>query len=131
MRIAGAPKCASTPSVVSAFQYGSESERGLTPNPTPTNCTPLSGSAAVFRPHSMGYQTGLQDETALRGSDDGGLVAEVSRRLVGQPEETIHDRHYGFGGTEFQLCFRPTWSVRRNTGAAEGGPYLATPARRA
>ena len=57
----------------------------------------LPGAAAMLRPHAVGIQTGFQDETALRGSDDGGQAA-VSPRLVGPTGRTIHGRHYGVGG---------------------------------
>ena len=56
----------------------------------------LSGAAAVFRPHSVACQTGFQDETALRGSDDGGQAEVIGRATA----RTIHKRHYGVGGDQ-------------------------------
>ena len=64
VRITKAPKCASDPHVVSALRYGSKSERGLPPKPTPRGVgrrhgdrrcrtgpdTPRSGSGAWLRP---------------------------------------------------------------------------------
>ena len=57
----------------------------------------LSGASAVFRPHSVGCQTGSQDETWLRGSDDGWQAGKAF--TAGRPfGRTIHDNHYGVGG---------------------------------
>lgn len=62
MRIAGAPKCASTPRVVCAFQCGSKSGRGLPSNRPPAN----RNSCPALPPRS-----------------DGGEHAEASPRLAG------------------------------------------------
>ena len=52
MRIAGAPKCASTPHVVCALRYGSKSRRRLPSNSTRANCNPLPGPPVVLHPQN-------------------------------------------------------------------------------
>jgi len=72
VRIAGRPKCALTPRVVSALRYGSNSVRSLLSNATPAS---RASSCAV-----------ALSRLALRGMPD-----LLSRRN----SPTIHDRHYG------------------------------------
>lgn len=87
VRIAGRPKCASTPRVVSAFQYGSKSGHRLPPNPTPASCT-SSGACRHVPPATPGCQTCVQDENSACRLEERRKI-QLSPRLVGQLKHII------------------------------------------
>ena len=111
MRIAGRPKCASDPRVVCAFQYGSKSERGLSPKPNPGELHLLPG-AAVFRPHSVECQTGCQDENKRF----------LARTTAGKPK-CLH-------GWSANRSHDPRQALRRRWRLSFGGPAAPPPRAR-
>ena len=97
VRTAEAPKCASTPRVVCAFQYGSKWGFGLPSNPTPANRT----SCPAPRPCSARTPWGYMDRLPRRNRASwlGRRRASRSVSTVGRPfGRTIHGKHYGVGG---------------------------------
>lgn len=76
MRIAGGPKCASDPYFVCALRYGSKSGRGLPSNPTPANCNPSPGAAAMQSP-----------ATDLPPRTEAGIVPTLQPTRSGDPQE--------------------------------------------
>ena len=124
MRIAGRPKCASTPGVVSAFQYGSKSGHWLPPNPTPASCT-SSGACRRVTPATTGCQTCFQDEISASRLE-GRRRTQVSPRLVGQLSTRAHDSKASITvsvAIEFQWVGRAAYDpIRRirGFGGADG-----------
>ena len=130
MRSAGRPKCASTPRVVCAFQYGSKSECGLTLQPSYGDLHPLLGSAAVLRP-----QPGRLPGPPPR--QDRGLRRLGRRRPDRSPQRpvgpigrTIHGGHYSVGSDQVSTAHPALMVPLPFLGGSQGAQPPASPSGR-
>ena len=137
MRIAGRPKCASTPRVVSALRYGSKWERRQPSNEIPASRTP-SGAAAQYRPDHRGVLDLPPDITAsvvfefqlvgraasepvhpVRGSANRAVhAADVARPSA--PDLVCEDHPRGILGDRIEGVRRGLTALRRTRRSPQG-----------